>query len=90
MEPLETALVILVSIWSLIFIMIAIAMIFLLREVKRALDKVNHILETTEEVAEGVGVPLKMAATGVAKFFNRKRNSTSSTVKRLSAGNKKK
>ncbi|MBI2011350.1 hypothetical protein HYS91_01145 [Candidatus Daviesbacteria bacterium] len=71
MSALEIALVILISIWSLIFVIIAIALLVFLRQVKLALDRINKILENAEDVAEGVGAPLKMAAAGVAGLLSR-------------------
>lgn len=75
MSPLETALVILISIWSIIFVVVGIFLIVLLISVKRALDKVNKILKTTENVTEGVGVPLKIIADKIASFFSKKKSS---------------
>lgn len=69
MSPLEIALVVLVSIWSLLFIIIAAAMFILLKELKKALDKINNILEDAEHVASGV----KVVASGAASIFGKSR-----------------
>lgn len=71
MSPLEIALVILVSIWSLIFLVMAIAMVILLIWLKKALDKVNRILEQGEEVANGIGAIGKVATTGAVGLLLR-------------------
>lgn len=74
MSPLETALVVLISVWSIIFVVVGIFLIVLLISVKQALDKVNKILKTTENVTEGVGVPLKIIADKIANFFSKKKS----------------
>lgn len=66
MSPLELALVLLVTIWSIIFVVIGVSLVLLLREVKKALDSINHILENAENITEDVGSSLKTAASGVA------------------------
>lgn len=72
MTPLETALVILISIWSLIFVIIAIFLILMIIKVQKMVNKLNHIVETTENVADGVSAPLKMVAAGIANFMKNK------------------
>ncbi len=74
MTPVETALVTLISIWSIIFVVVGIFLIVLLISVKKALDKVNKILQTTENVTEGVGVPLRIIADKIANFFSKKKS----------------
>ena len=78
MTPVEIALVVLVSIWSLIFIIVAVGLIIVLYQVKKAIDKINKILQTAEDMTEGVGTPLKMAAEGLKSWLNKKSNSRKS------------
>lgn len=66
MSPLEIALVVLVSIWSAIFLVIAIAVIIMVREIKKGLEKLNKILDQAENVAEGFGTVGKMAGAGLS------------------------
>lgn len=73
MALLEIALVILVSIWSIIFVIIAIALIIILSKVQKAIDKINHILETAEDVTEGVGGPLKTIASTIFEFLRKRK-----------------
>lgn len=73
MTPLETALVILVSIWSIIFIIIAAALIIILSKVQSALNKINKILDTAENVTEGVGGPLKTVASSIFEFLRKRK-----------------
>lgn len=71
MTPVDTALVILVSIWSFIFIIIAIGLIIVLYQVKKAIDKINRILANAEDVTEGVSAPLKMAAATLKSWLGK-------------------
>lgn len=71
MDPLELALVILVSLWSLIFLILGIALIVIMKQVTQALEKINRILQTAENVSEGVGVPLKVAASSLMGFMRK-------------------
>ncbi len=85
MSALEIALVVLVSIWSLIFIIIAVAMLILLKELKKALDKINNILEDAENVTSGVSA----AATGIGKLINNS-GSVGRVIKTITSRSKKK
>lgn len=66
MGALEIALVILVTIWTVIFIIIGVAVVIFLKGIKQALDRINHIIETADSMAEGVSGPIKAAAAGLA------------------------
>jgi uncharacterized protein YoxC len=66
MTPLETALVVLVIIWTIIFALLAVAMVVLLLGLKKALDKINNILSQGEDMARGLGVVGKATAGGLA------------------------
>lgn len=66
MSGLEIALVILVSVWTLIFIILAVVMLFVFLAIKRTVDKFNHLIDQTERAAEEVQLPLKMAMAGIA------------------------
>ena len=62
MGALETVLVILILVWTIIFIIVGIAVVIFLKGIKSALDRINHILETADSVAEGVSIPVKAVA----------------------------
>jgi len=66
MSPLETALVVLVIIWTIIFALLAVAMVVLLLGLKKALDKINNILTQGEDMARGLGAVGKVTAGGLA------------------------
>lgn len=70
--PVETALVVLISIWSVIFVVVGIFLIILLISVKQALDKVNKILKTTENMADNVSGPLSSITSLIASFIKKK------------------
>lgn len=70
MSGLEVALIILVTIWSIIFIIVAVAVLFIFFQIKKAIDKVNQILQNAEdftdraeEFVESVNSPMKIAKT---------------------------
>ena len=57
---------VLVSLWSLVFIIIAIALVLLLKGINRAMGKLNRILDQGEDMASGLGALSKVASAGVA------------------------
>lgn len=69
MSSLEIALVILVGVWSVIFIMIGVGLLLIFWAVKRAIDKANNILDRTEEVANKVDLPSKVVIASIVAFM---------------------
>ncbi len=69
MSGLEIALVILVAVWSIIFIMIGVGLLLIFLAVKRAIDKANNILDRTEEVANKVDLPSKVVIASIVAFM---------------------
>lgn len=69
MDILQIALVVLITIWTLIFVIIAVAIFLIFRAVKRAADKVNTILDSAEEIAENAKIPSKVAMAAVIGFL---------------------
>lgn len=69
MSGLEIALVILISVWSIIFIMIGVGLLLIFWAVKRAIDKANNILDRTEEVANKVDLPSKVVIASIVAFM---------------------
>jgi hypothetical protein len=65
MTPVETALIVLVIIWSIIFIVFGAAMILIMWGVRKALDKVNNILDDAEKISSGVSLPIRAAASAI-------------------------
>lgn len=69
MTGLEVVLIILVTIWSFIFIMIGIMIFMVFLAVKRAVNKANQILDRTEEVANKVDLPSKVVIASIVTFI---------------------
>jgi membrane-anchored glycerophosphoryl diester phosphodiesterase (GDPDase) len=68
MSGLEVALIILVTIWSVIFLIIGIALLLVFLAVRKAINKANQILERTEEVANKVDLPSKVVIASIVAF----------------------
>lgn len=75
MEPLIGALVILVLIWSIIFLIIAIWIFIIMRQVKQSLDTVHEILQSAQtftnkagDLVDDVKSPLKVAKMAATVF----------------------
>lgn len=81
MTPLEIFLIIIVTIWTAVFIVFGVALVFVLIQLKKALDKINQMIETAEEVTQDVGSSLKTAASGVTAIVTK--NLIGSVVKKL-------
>lgn len=71
MELLELFLVILISVWTIIFIIIAISLLFIFFAIKRALGKANRILDQTENVANRVDLPSKVVIASILAFMTK-------------------
>lgn len=71
MEILELFLIILVSVWTVIFIIIAIILLFIFFAVKKALGRANRILEETENVAKRVDLPSKVVIASILAFMTK-------------------
>ena len=62
MDVLQTALVLMVLIVCIFLIIFGIMFFLILREIKKGFDKLNHFLETSEQVAAEIGKPMAAAA----------------------------
>ncbi len=69
MSLLEIALVTLVSIWTIIFVVIAAAVILVFFAIRRALNKANKILDETEDIAKRVDLPSKVVIASILGFL---------------------
>lgn len=69
MTALEAALIILVVIWSVIFLIIGIALVMIFLAIKRAITKANDILDKTEAVADKVDLPSKVVMASIVAFM---------------------
>lgn len=71
MSGLEVALIILVSVWTLIFIIIAASLFLIFMAVRHTINKFNNLLDTTEKAAEEVQLPLKLAMAGAVGLMGK-------------------
>jgi hypothetical protein len=69
MDPLEIALVVLVSVWTLVSLVLGFLAVMLLNKIKAGLDKVDELLRTTTQVAEDVRAPVHAVAESVREVF---------------------
>jgi|CXWK01.1.fsa_nt_gi hypothetical protein len=83
MTVLEIALIILVAIWSIIFLIIGAALIMIFIAVKRAIGKANSILDKTEAVAGKVDLPSKVVIASIVGFMAK---NSMGTVKKIISG----
>lgn len=71
MNGLEIALIILVLIWSVIFVIITIAVLLIIFAIKRAINKANKILDDTEAIANKVDLPSKVVIASILAFMTK-------------------
>ncbi len=83
MSVLETALIILVAIWSIIFLIIGIALVMIFFAIKRAITKANDILDKTEAVADKVDLPSKVVMASIVAFMAK---NSFGTIKKIISG----
>lgn len=83
MSALEIALIILVAIWSIVFLIIGIALVMIFFAVKRAITKANDILDKTEAVADKVDLPSKVVMASIVAFMAK---NSFGTIKKIISG----
>lgn len=83
MTALEIALIILVAIWSIIFLIIGIALVMIFFAIKRAITKANDILDKTEAVADKVDLPSKVVMASIVAFMAK---NSFGTIKKVISG----
>lgn len=71
MSGLEIALILLVSVWTLIFVIIAVMVLIIFLALKKTVTKFNNLLDSTEKAAEEAQLPLKMAMAGIAGMMSK-------------------
>lgn len=82
MDFLQIALIFLILLLSIFLTITGIQVFFILRDLKRALDKFNNILQTSENIASDIEKPVAAASelvtsagaqavSGAAKIFSR-------------------
>lgn len=63
MDLLQAALIFLILLLSIFLTITGIQVFFILRDLKKALDKFNAILKTGENIASDIGKPVAVAST---------------------------
>jgi len=58
----DSALIFLILVWSVIFIIFGVAMVIILFQVKKSIDRINNILSDAEDFTHGVSLTGKAAA----------------------------
>jgi hypothetical protein len=69
MSGLETALVILITIWSLIFVIFLVAALFIFLSIRKLLNKTNKLIDEAEEIAERFNIPSNLVMSSVLGFI---------------------
>ena len=71
MSGLEVALIILISIWSIIFIVIALGVFLIFLAIKRVIDKANKLLDQAEDIADRVNLPSKVVIASILAYIGK-------------------
>ncbi len=69
MDILQVVLVILVSVWTLIFIIITALVFVIFVGVRRIVRKISNIVDETEDVARKVDIPSKIVMASILGFM---------------------
>ncbi len=69
MTGLEIILIILIAIWSVIFLVIGIMLVMVFFQVKRAISKANSILDKTALIADKADLPSKVVTASIIAFM---------------------
>lgn len=83
MTVLEIALIILVGLWSIIFLIIGVVLVMIFLAVKRAITKASDILDKTEAVADKVDLPSKVVMASIIAFMAK---NSFGTIKKIISG----
>ena len=68
MDLLQVALIFLILLLSIFLAITGIQVFFILRDLKKALDKLNRVLKTSENIAEEVEKPVEGASNLVSSI----------------------
>ena len=69
MQPLDIALVLLVSVWTVISIVGGGFVVSILRKVHGSLDRVTNVLDSAQHVVSDVRVPVRAVADSFREVF---------------------
>ena len=68
MDLLQIALIFLIVLLSVFLTVTGVQVFLILRDLKKALDKLNKVLETGEEIAQDIGRPMAAASNLVSSL----------------------
>lgn len=71
MDFLQIALIFLILLLSVFLAVTGIQVFFILRDLKKALDKLNAVLQTGENIAEDLEKPVATAASGAVQALKK-------------------
>lgn len=83
-DPAQLALFLVIIILTILLIVLGVQVFFILRELKRTLEKANKVLDDTGNITESVSGPISSLSTlvtglktgaSIAKFFKKKEQS---------------
>ena len=83
MDFLQVALIFLILLLSIFLAITGFQVFFILRDLKKALDKLNNVLKTGEEIAQDIERPVSAASNLVTTLGN-KAKALSGIVKKAS------
>ena len=81
MNNIEIFLIIIVTVWTIAFIIFCSALIFIIVKVKSSIDRINQMVEKAESVTGEVGSSLRNVATGLAAIATK--NLVTSVAKKI-------
>lgn len=71
MDLLQIALIFLILLLSIFLAITGIQVFFILRDLKRALDRLNDVLQTGENIAQDIEKPVATVATGAVQALRK-------------------
>lgn len=83
-DPAQLALFLVIIILTILLIVLGVQVFFILRELRRTLEKANKVLDDTGNITESVSGPISSLSTlvtglktgaSIAKFFKKKEQS---------------
>lgn len=89
MDLLQIVLIFLILLLSIFLTITGIQVFFILRDLKKALDKLNRVLKTGEDIAEDIERPIAAASNLISSLGNSAKAATDAATKAISGAVKK-
>ena len=84
MDILQIALIFLIALLTIFLTVTGVQVFFILKDLKKALDRLNKVLQTSEEIAEDIEKPMA-AASNLVTTLERGAKALAGKVKRSSS-----